>query len=104
MALLDFKVTVRPLAGAALLIVTVAVDGLPPTTVVGFKEIPVTVGAVMFRLAVFEIAPRVPVMFAVAFAATATVVTVNVAVFDPEATVTEPGTVALALSEASVTT
>jgi hypothetical protein len=51
-ALLDVSATARPPVGAALLIVTVPVDGLPPTTEVGFRASVVTVGAVTARVAV----------------------------------------------------
>lgn len=44
--------TERPPTGAALLIVTVAVELTPPTTVVGLSVNPVTVGAFTVRVAV----------------------------------------------------
>ncbi|MFX9061690.1 hypothetical protein ABTN34_17985, partial [Acinetobacter baumannii] len=51
-ALFEPRLIVKPPAGAAELIVTVAVDGLPPVTVVGLSDRPVTVGAVAVTLPV----------------------------------------------------
>jgi hypothetical protein len=86
-----------PLVGAALLIVTVPVEDVPPGTEVGDTEMAVKVGALIVRVAVFDELFAVAVMVAVVFVATATVDTLNVAVVAPEATVTELGTVADAL-------
>ena len=47
--------TVKPPAGAVLLIVTVPVEAAPPLTVVGFNVTPVTVGAVTVRFALAEL-------------------------------------------------
>jgi hypothetical protein len=103
-ALLDASVTTKPPAGAAADNVTVPVLETPPATDVGFNVIDVSVGAVIVRLAVWELPDSVAVIVADAFAATAVVVTVNVAVVCPAATVTLAGTVAAALLDASVTT
>jgi hypothetical protein len=103
--LLDWRETeIDPPVGAGPFKVTVPVDGLPPTTEVGLTVTLVTVGAWMVNGAVLETGPSVALMFAVASAPTALVVIVNVPVFAPAAIVTDPGTVALALSELSVTT
>lgn len=69
-------------------------DDAPPTTEVGLRLTAETVGAVMARVAVFELLFALAVIVALAFAATAAVVTVKVAVVAPAATVTEAGTVA----------
>jgi hypothetical protein len=52
----------------------------PPATDVGFNVTDVSVGAVIVRLAVWETPESVAVIVADAFAATAVVVTVKVAV------------------------
>jgi hypothetical protein len=54
--------TVRPPVGAALLIVSVAVDALPPVTLVGSMVRVATVGAVTARVAVWLAPLREPVM------------------------------------------
>jgi hypothetical protein len=46
---------VSPPEGAALLIVTVPVEAVPPVTVVGFRLTPLTVGAVIVRFAFAEL-------------------------------------------------
>jgi hypothetical protein len=79
-ALLDASVTTKPPAGAAADNVTVPVLDAPPATDVGFKETDVSDAAVIVRLAVCEAPDNVAVIVAAAFAATAVVVTVNVAV------------------------
>jgi len=102
-ALLEANVIERPPAGAALLIVRVPVEDTPPATVVGLSATAVSVGAVMDSAAL-ELEPfDEAVMFAVAFAPTATVVTLKVPVVAPAAIVAVAGTVAAALSEARLT-
>lgn len=97
----ESRVIARPAAGAGLEIVTVPVEGVPPVTVVGFRDRPVTVGAVTVRFADCAPAPVPAVIAKVAFVATGTVVTVNVPVVAPAATVAFPGTVADPLAELS---
>lgn len=77
---------------------------VPPVTDVGFKATVLSTGAVIPRDADWLVAPSVAVIVLAVFAATAVVVTVNVAVVAPAATVTEAGTVAAALLDVSVTT
>lgn len=95
--------TDRPAAGAALLIVTVATEVTPPPTVVGLRVSELNVGAVTLRAAVADWPLAEAPMFAVTSAATATVVTLNVAEVAPATTVTVAGTVAAALSEVRAT-
>src|SRR5436190_1464923 len=85
--------------GAAAVPVRVTVPALvpPPPTVLGLSETPPTTAGVTVRVAAFDVAPRVAVMVVVAVAVTALVVTVNLAVFAPAATVTLVGTVAAAV-------
>jgi hypothetical protein len=91
-ALLLVSVTEYP-AGAALLIVTVAVVGLPPMTNFGAAiDTDVTVGGVTVSGAVFVTEPSVAEIVAVTEDSSAAVVTANVAVVAP-ATVTVGGTV-----------
>jgi len=101
--LLDESATVRPPVGAGLLIVTVPVEVLPPATVVGLSVRPEAVGAVTVRLAVSVTAPALAVITGAVFAATATVVTVAVALLAPAATVTEVGRVADGSLDVNVT-
>jgi len=103
-ALLDASVTTMPPAGAAADSVTVPVLETPPATDVGFNVTDVSDAAVIVRLAVWEAPDNVAVIVLAEFAATAVVVTVNVAVVEPAATVTLAGTVAATLLDASVTT
>jgi hypothetical protein len=81
------SVTTAPPAGAGPLRVTVPVDGAGPLTVVGFRVIELSVGAVIVKVAV-RATPRVPVIVTEVLVATALVVTVNVAVVALAATVT----------------
>lgn len=104
LVMLDLSATTSPPVGATPFRVTVPVEGVPPTTEIGDRETLLRVGAVMARLAVAEVDPRVAVIVADVAAETAAVVTVNVAVVAPAATVTEVGTVALALLDLSDTT
>ena len=84
----------NPALGAALLMVTVPVEDVPPITEVGLRVTDETVGAVMAKLQVLEDPLRVAVITEVTFVATGTVVTVNVAVVAPAGTVTVAGGVA----------
>ena len=102
-ALFEVNVTTKPFGPAALLIVTVPVEGVPPTTDVGLSVRPVTAGGLTVNVAVLLVAPVVPVIVTEVAAATPTVVAVNVAVLDPAATDTDAGTVVEASLEASVT-
>ena len=104
LVLLDLRFTTVPPVGATLLRVTVPVEDTPPATDVGLRVTELSVGAVMARLAVAELDPSVAVIVAEDAAETAVVVTENVAVVAPAATVTEAGALALELLEASVTT
>ena len=96
--LLD-SVTIAPPAGAALVSVTVPVAEAGPTTLVGFTATDERLAAggagcgVIVRLAV-RVTPSVPEITAVVFAVTALVLTANVALVAPAATVTLAGTVA----------
>lgn len=98
------SVTPAPPAGAGPLSVTVAVDELPPTTLVGFKLSEEGVGALTVRFAVRITALYVAEIEAVVVLATAVVVTGNVAVVAPAATVTLGPTWAAGLLLASVIT
>ena len=90
----SLSVTEYPPVGAAEAKVTVPVEEVPPTTDVGLTSRLATVGAVIVRVAVFELLLAVAVMVALMFAETAVVVTVKVAVVAPATTVTDDGTVA----------
>lgn len=102
------SVTTTPPAGAAPLRITVPVTPAPPTTDAGFTvtDLSETDAAAGFTVsaAVFETPPLVAVIVTAVTAVTVDVVTVNVAVVAPAATVTEAGTVAATLLDASVTT
>jgi hypothetical protein len=93
--LVSVKATTSPPVGAALEIVTVPVELVPPVTEVGFSDRLETVGAVMVRVAVLETELAVPVIVAVVVVATAVVVIVKFPEVAPAAMVTELGTVAL---------
>jgi hypothetical protein len=103
------SVTTVPPAGAALVSVTVPVDEFPPTTIVGLT---VTAdsddgggGGDTVNVAVRLAPPYAPLIVTGVDAATDAVVTVNVALVAPAATVTLAGTVAAAvLLLVSVTT
>jgi len=88
------RVIERPVAGAAEPMVTVPVEGVPPITDVGLTVSDERVGAVIVSVALAEVLFAVAVMLAVEFVATGVVLTVNVAVVAPPATVTVAGTVA----------
>ena len=100
------RVTTLPLGPAGLLRVTVPVIVTlqPPTTVEDDKARLDTVAAVIVSVEVTDALPIVAVMVALAFADTATVVTVKVPVLAPAAIVTDAGTVALVLLDLSDTT
>jgi len=66
-----------PPAGAAPLIVTVPVDGLGPTTVVGFRLKPVRAAGLMVRVAASEVVPSFAVTVEVICAVTTTVLAVK---------------------------
>ena len=102
-ALFEARVTVRPPAGAALLIVTVPVELFPPTKLVGFNERAVIAGGVTVIVPVALFEPVVAVTVTDVDERTALVVAVNVAVVAPAATLTEAGTTTAALFEARVT-
>lgn len=80
---LDDRVTAKPPLGASELRVTVPVEEVPPTTVVGASVTLLSVGGVMVSVPVAVLLPWVPVMVAVVELATAVVVTVKVADVDP---------------------
>ncbi len=101
--MLDVSATTSPADGAAMSIVTVPVELVPPATEVGFKETAVTLGVVRVKAAEAVSAPTVAPIVAVVLEATAVVVNVNVAVVAPAATVTEAGTDAAVLEELRVT-
>jgi hypothetical protein len=102
-ALSSDSVTTAPPVGAALLSVTVPVDETPPFTLVGFIVKLDSVGATIVKVAVCVTPERVAVIVEDVLLPTATVVTVNVAVVDPAATVTLAGVVEEALLSDKVT-
>ena len=104
-ALLSDSATTAPPAGATALRVTVPVDPEPPRTAAGLSatEDRMSGGGFTVRGAVWLATPNVTVIVTGAITATAIVVTVNVAVVAPCATVTLAGTVADALLLDSVT-
>jgi hypothetical protein len=105
-ALLLDRATTAPPVGAAALSVAVPVELAPPTRLVGARatDVMVTAGGLMLSEAVWLEALYVAVMTALVTDATAVVVTVNVPVVAPAATVTLAGTVADALLLDRVTT
>jgi hypothetical protein len=94
--LLD-KATVVPPGPAGPLRVAAPVEELPPVTVAGFKLREANVAGEMVSVADWEAPPRDPAMFAAVWVLTPDVLTVNVALFCPAATVTVLGTVAAEL-------
>lgn len=88
--LLLCSVTTAPPPGAAPFSVTVPVELFPPTTEVGFSERADRVAALTVSVAAW-LTPYVPVMLTELLAATALVVTVNVAKVLPAVTVTLAG-------------
>ena len=71
--MLELRLTTVPPVGAGPLRVTVAVEGLPPTTDVGERAMAVSVGAVMTRFFVIGLPLKLAVMPAVVFVLTALV-------------------------------
>jgi len=95
--LLDVRLTTFPPLAAAPLRVTVPVADVPPTTAVGDTVTLVRAAGLTVNVAVFDVPFSVAVIVGLLVAATASVVMVKVAVLDPPATATEPGTDAFAL-------
>jgi len=102
--LLEETAMESPPAGAALEIVNVPVELMPPIRLVGDRVTVFRVGAVMVKVADFFDMPALAEIVAVAFLATATVFTEKVAVVALAATLALAATVAEALVEAKVTT
>lgn len=103
-ASLESKLTTRPPVGALVSRLTIPVAVLPPATPAGEMVMTETRGAVTVRSAFADVPLDEAVIVADAFAETATVETVNVALVAPSATVTLAGTDAAALLDARLTT
>jgi len=88
------RVTARPPVGAGPVNVTVPVLLVPPATDVGLRLTELTAGGLIVRDAEAEELPELALIVAVVTLDTAMVVTANVAVVAPAATVTLAGTVA----------
>jgi len=101
--ILDASFTTIPPVGAIPFRVTVPVADVPPTTEFGETVTPVSVGGAMARVAVFDVPLAVAVIVGLLAAVTAIVVMLKVALDVPDATVIEPGTVALELLDESAT-
>ena len=101
-ALLESFTTV-PVDGAGPLSVTVPLRAVPPRIDAGFKLRDASIAGVTVRCVLLLLEPRDPVIVATVVPDTPIVVTANDAVFEPVGTVTEDGTIALALLEVSVT-
>src|SRR5436305_12745843 len=102
--LLLASVTIAPPTGAALPSVTVPVLGTPPGTAVGLTLRPTSAGFSV-SVTILDAPTHVAVMLTCVTTCTILVLTANVALVAPGATVTEVGTVAAApLLLASVTT
>lgn len=95
--------TTVPDAGALPLIVTRPVVPVPPVTVADVSVTPVTEGTATMKEPVADSASSVAVIVTVVVIDTGVVVTVNVAVLEPAATVTVAGTDAAELLPDSVT-
>src|SRR5260370_602297 len=96
--LLLVRLTTAPPLGAGPLSVTVPVEGFPPVTLTGFRPSKERVaGGVTVSEAVCVPLPYDPEMVTEVDAATALVLTVNVALLAPAGTVTLAGTVAAAV-------
>jgi hypothetical protein len=91
--------TETPPVGAVAEMVTVAVEGLPPTTVAGASVRPVGRGAVVVSDPFAKEAPRDAEMMFATSLPTGAVVTVNVAVEAASGTVTDAGTLTTEVSE-----
>jgi hypothetical protein len=96
------RLTTAPSLGARLPSVTVPVEDTPPTTLFGVSATDESVAGLSVKAALF-VPLYVAEIFAVAAEPTGLVVTANVAVVSPAATVTLAGTAAAALSLESVT-
>jgi hypothetical protein len=90
--LFDERVTPTPPVAAGPERVTVPTDLLPPITEAGETVKEANTGAVTVRVAVLETLPKVQVIVAVFALWSGVVLTVNVPVVEPPATVTEVGT------------
>lgn len=101
--LLD-TLTTKPPVGATPFKETVPTDELPPRTELGESVTEERVGGVIVRVADFVCPPSVAVIVDVVCVVTALVVTVKVAVRDPEGTVTDASTAEVELLDASETT
>ena len=101
--LLELKVTVVPLEGASPVRVTVPVEVVPPETEVGERDRFAKSGGVIVKLAEADADPDPAVITATVVLETGLVEALNVAVVAPAATVTVPGTVALAVLDESGT-
>ena len=95
--LLLTRVMTTPEVGAGPDRVTVPVEEMPPTTVVGFNVRLERTAGVMVRVAVFDVEPKVADTVTAVWATTPAVVTVNVADVFPAAIVTVPATLAATL-------
>jgi len=98
------KLIFSPLAGAAEPMSTVPVELLPPNKELGLKVTEASAGAFTVKVPEELLLPSVALIDAVAFAATATVFTVNVAEASPPMTTTDDSTVAAAPLDLSETT
>jgi hypothetical protein len=94
--LLPRDITIPP-TGAGPLRVTVPVEPLPPSTLVGLRLNELKAGGFTVNVAVRVVEPKTAVIVTPVEAATGIVVTVKVAVVFPADTVTDEGTVAAAL-------
>jgi hypothetical protein len=101
--LLDVSVTTVPPAGAGTAIWMLPWTVVPPTTEVGEKDRVTWLFESTVNVAVADWPPNVPVIVTAVSVPTFTVVTANVAVVAPAATVTEAGTFPAALLDDRVT-
>src|SRR5437016_2791752 len=95
--LLLARPSVRPPVGAGPLMVTVAVEAVPPITLVGFSATAVGVGASTVRLVIIPAPLANTLMSAVTSVAVGVVLIWNVALVWPASTMTEAGTEATGL-------
>jgi len=102
--LFDDRFTVIPPTGALPVSVTVPVEELPPSTVVGASDRPLKVGGLTVSVVVLVVTPSVAEIVTGVELATGLVVTVKVADVLPARTVTLDGTVALPLFDDRLTT
>ena len=101
--LLEDKITMAPFGPAGAFKVTIPTDEFPPLTVDGFKVKPTTEIGETVSVAVCVVPFKVAVIVACVTEVTPAVLTTKVAEEDPDATVTEAGTVATELPLASAT-